>query len=111
MKRKSKASPPTHDRRRLRPNGRSDDGNAFMPDPGDGPALAPDDLAEEWAEEFLLAATSGEEVGEDMRDAVTTEEMSGPFIETTGSEEFARGPVPGRQPPRREPFPTTHGPR
>jgi len=38
---------------------RSDDADAFIPDPEDGPAIAGDDLAEALAEEFVEGATSG----------------------------------------------------
>ena len=69
--------------------GRSDDGNAFMPDPEDGPVLIHDDLAESLAEDFLEAATRGEEVAEDVREQVVPEELGGPFVETSALEEFA----------------------
>ena len=52
---------------------RSDDGDAFLPDPGAGPAHIDDDLAENLAEEFIVAATSAEEPGEDVRDEVLPE--------------------------------------
>lgn len=70
---------------------RSDDGNAFIPDPEGGPAHTPDDLAESLAEDFLQAATSGEDVAEESGDEVVPEELGGPFIETSASEEFASG--------------------
>jgi hypothetical protein len=60
---------------------RPDDGNAFLPDPGDGPAHTDDDLAEVLAEEFVGAATSAEETAEDVRDAFVPEEIGGPFLE------------------------------
>jgi hypothetical protein len=44
---------------------RSDDGNAFIPDPGEGPAHTSDDLAEILAEDFVKAATSGNDALED----------------------------------------------
>ncbi len=69
--------------------GRSDDGNAFMPDPEDGPAVIQDDLAESLAEDFLEAATRGEEVAEDVREQIVPEELGGPFLETSALEEFA----------------------
>ena len=69
---------------------RSDDGNAFMPDPGDGPARIRDDLAENLAEDYLQAATQGMEVEED-HDQIVPEEFGGPFVETTAAEEFAQG--------------------
>ena len=71
-------------------HGRSDDGNAFMPDPGDGPARIRDDLAENLAEDYLQAATQGPEVEEDL-DQIVPEEFGGPFVETTAAEEFAQG--------------------
>jgi len=67
---------------------RSDDGNAFMPDPEDGPARIRDDLAENLAEDYLQAATQGMEVEED-HDQVVPEELGGPFVETSAAEEFA----------------------
>jgi hypothetical protein len=71
---------------------RSDDGNAFIPDPGDGPAHTRDDLAESLAEEYLRGATSGgEAVAEEQNDEVVPEELGGPFVETSAREEFADG--------------------
>jgi hypothetical protein len=89
------------------PRGRTDDGAAFFPDPGSGPIRAPDELAELAAEEFLQSATSGEEVGEDVRDEIVTEELGGPFVEDRASMELARD-VDGSNPKdaTREPFPT-----
>ncbi|HET6150675.1 MAG TPA: hypothetical protein VFH68_24255 [Polyangia bacterium] len=71
---------------------RSDDGNAFIPDPEDGPARTSDDLAENLAEEYLQGATSGgEPMAEEQNDEVVPEELGGPFVETSGREEFADG--------------------
>ncbi len=71
---------------------RSDDGNAFIPDPEDGPARSSDDLAESLAEEYLQGATSGgEAVAEEQNDEVVPEELGGPFVETSAREEFAQG--------------------
>ena len=67
---------------------RSDDANAFMPDPEDGPARIRDDLAENLAEDYLQAATQGMEVEED-HDQIVPEELGGPFVETSAAEEFA----------------------
>ena len=75
----------------LAPHGarqRSDDGNAFMPDPGDGPARIRDDLAEDLAEDYLQAATQGMEV-EEVHDQIVPEEIGGPFVETSAADEFA----------------------
>ena len=71
--------------------GRSDSADAFFPDPGDGPARVPDDLAEFLAEDFVKSATTGEDSEDNDMEAVVPEELGGPFIETTGNEEFARG--------------------
>jgi hypothetical protein len=70
-------------------SGREDDGNAFIPDPSDGgPKRARDDLAEELAEEFVMSATSGEYVGEDVLDQEVPEESGGPFVIHPASYEF-----------------------
>jgi hypothetical protein len=76
--------PPSHGYRHQR----SDDGNAFMPDPEDGPARIGDDLAENLAEDYVQAATQGMEVEED-HDQIVPEEIGGPFVETTAADEFA----------------------
>jgi hypothetical protein len=39
----------------------------------------------------LQAATSGEDATEEAGDEVVPEELGGPFVETSGSEEFASG--------------------
>src|SRR5688572_26888410 len=71
--------------------GRSDSADAFLPDPEDGPARAPDDLAERLAEDYLRAATTGENIEEQAGDEVVPEEYGGPFVETSGADEFAMG--------------------
>ncbi|MEY2931452.1 MAG: hypothetical protein RL033_2201 [Pseudomonadota bacterium] len=48
-----------------------------------------DSLAEELAEAFLEAATSGEEAESTRRDQVTPDEYGGPFVYTSGREEYA----------------------
>lgn len=70
---------------------RSDDGNAFFPDPGDGPARARDPLAQELAEEYLQSVTTGEESAPDRLDASVAEDDGGPFVVTPASREFAEG--------------------
>ena len=50
-----------------------------------------DAVAEEFGEAFLEAATSGED-SDDRRDEVTTEETGGPFVYTSGREEYALEP-------------------
>lgn len=85
---------------------RRDDGNAFLPDFGAGPAHVDDDLAETLAEEFLVSATSAEEAGEEVRDEVVPEELGGPFLEVPASEEFDRAPDASNPlDADREPFP------
>jgi hypothetical protein len=81
---------------------RSDDANAFMPDPEGGPAHIPDDLAENLAEDFVDAVTGGD--GGD--DAAVTEEIGGPFIFTSAADEFAHD-IDAANPPdaEREPLP------
>jgi hypothetical protein len=74
---------------RARAPDRPDDANAFLPDPNGGPARAPDDLSETLAEQFLEAATSGEDRDEEALDATVPEELGGPFIETSAAEELA----------------------
>jgi hypothetical protein len=70
---------------------RSDDADAFLPDPEGGPARSNDDLAQELAEEFLMSATSGEYVSEDAFDQEVPEESGGPFVVHPASFEFADG--------------------
>lgn len=69
--------------------GRSDDGNAFIPDPGEGPANANDPLAQELAEDFVSSVTSADHANENTRSEMVTEEIGGPFVETDGMDEFA----------------------
>lgn len=79
-----------------------DDDRAFVGD------RAKDDLAEELGEEAVVAMTTGEDdLGDDL-DAEVADERGGPFVQTTGDEEFAAGTDPSN--PRtatKEPFPTT----
>jgi hypothetical protein len=94
---------------------RSDAGRAFLPDPYDGagaPARTGVSLAETLAEEFMVSATSAEEMTEDDRDQMQTEEVGGPFTETTAEEEFATEPDESNpKGAKREAFPTTTRPR
>jgi hypothetical protein len=96
---KHKAHPAHH--------GRPDSGDAFFPDPGEGPAHTKDDLAEELAEGFLTSATSAEESLPDVLEGEVPEEMGGPFVPTTGKQEFAKG-VDASNPrgAKKEAFPT-----
>ena len=70
---------------------RSDDGNAFIPDPEGGPAHTSDDLAETLAEGFLQGATQDEDGEDAALDGLVPEEIGGPFVETRASAEFADG--------------------
>jgi hypothetical protein len=71
--------------------GRTDDGTAFMPDPEGGPARIADSLAENLAEEYLESATRGDDSVEEALEAIVPEEIGGPFLETSASDEFADG--------------------
>jgi hypothetical protein len=70
---------------------RTDGGDAFIRDPGDGPAVTSDDLAESLAEGYLRSATSGEDLTDEILDQVVPEEIGGPFVETSAADEFAGG--------------------
>ena len=88
------------------PGGRPDDADAFFPDPGEGPARAPEDVSETLAEEFVQAATTGEDAGEDQLNASVPEEIGGPFVETGPAEELAEGADEANPPDaEREPLP------
>jgi hypothetical protein len=71
-------------------------------------ARANDDLAEQLAEEWVETATSGEDESQDVLGQEVSEEAGGPFVTTTGGEEFATG-VDESNPKgaTREPFPKT----
>jgi len=71
-------------------------------------ARSSDDFAEELGEEAVAEMTSGEDQRESLQDAQAEAEVGGPFVETRGRDEFARGTDESN--PRsatREPFPTT----
>ena len=70
---------------------RTDDANAFIPDPDGGPAHTNDDLAETLGEGFVEAATTGEDVDDEVLDQVVSEEIGGPFIESDATREMASG--------------------
>jgi hypothetical protein len=67
-----------------------------------------DDLAEELAEAAVANMTSGEDkLGDDLAEEVT-EDIGGPFVETSGNTEFAGGTDESNIPEAtREPFPKT----
>ena len=78
-----------------------DDDRAFITE-----GSTADDLAEELGEEAVRSMTSGEDDIAAHRDEYTAEEQGGPFVTSTGSEEFADG-IDESNPPDafREPFP------
>ena len=55
-----------------------------MPDPSEGYARAPDDLAEALAESYVSAATSGEQYADQALGDFVDEELGGPFLEQDG---------------------------
>ncbi len=95
--------------------GRPDSGDAFLRDPGEGPARVNDELAEGLAEEFLRSATSAEESLSDALESEVPEEQGGPFVPSTGKQEFAKGTdASNPRGARKEAFPTPNavpGPR
>lgn len=89
---------------------RPDSGDAFFRDPGEGPARVKDDLAEELAEEFLRSATSAEESLPDALEVEVPEELGGPFVPSSGKQEFAKGTdASNPRSARKEAFPTPNG--
>ena len=69
---------------------------------------AKDDLSEEMGEEVVATATTGEYEAEEVREQEVSEEVGGPFVETTGREEFGHGTDPSNpKGATREPFPRT----
>ena len=81
-----------------------DDDRAFL----GGKLRSKDDLAEQLGEQFVGAATSGEDEREESFNEVVPEERGGPFVPSTAGTEFAEGtdasnPVDAK----REPFPRT----
>ena len=71
-------------------------------------ARTDDDLAEDLAEEAVGTMTSGEDESQDVRNQDVDEELGGPFVGTSGREEFARGTdASNPKGASREPFPRT----
>jgi hypothetical protein len=79
---------------------RTDDGNAFLPDPlADGrskPAGGTD--SDFFAEEFLASATTGEPTNMDASDEVVEEEWGGPFLEVEAQDGEGESAIP--EPPQ-----------
>jgi hypothetical protein len=92
-------------------HGRSDGADAFLPDPfgrGTDRALTGDEpLADVLGKSFVSAVTSGEEMAEDIRDELTTEELGGPFVITRARDEFAADDDTPVAEANREAFPTS----
>jgi hypothetical protein len=94
--------------------GRSDDANAFLPDPfaTTDPQLELDDdaagaFAEELGEEFVVGVTGNIDISEQEQDRLSEDETGGPFVNVSASREMAddiddSNPVDAT----REPFPT-----
>jgi len=70
---------------------RRDDGAAFLPDPDGGPIESTGGVGDELLEDFLRAATTGEDAGEDVRNQDFPEDNGGPFVTTRASDEMADG--------------------
>jgi hypothetical protein len=80
-----------------------DDDRAFLVGP-----WRHEPLAEELGREFVEAVTSGQNDGVELRDQTVLEELGGPFVETTGGEEFDDQPDESNPiDALREPFPRT----
>jgi hypothetical protein len=80
-----------------------DDARAFMTR-----AKSSDAFAEELGEEFVETATSGEDEAEDVFNQTVPEDAGGPFVETSGKQEFAHGTDASNiKGATREPFPKT----
>jgi hypothetical protein len=74
----------------------------------DAAAHSSDALAEHMGEAVIEAVTTGQDDELESRDVVTTEEVGGPFVETTREAELADGTDESNIPTAtRNPFPTT----
>ena len=71
-------------------------------------ARSPDDLAEGLGEDTVGTMTSGEDEGAESRDQFADEEIGGPFVESSGKNEFADDSDESNpDDATREPFPKT----
>ena len=69
---------------------RKDDADAFIRHPDDGPTQSDDPLAESFGEEFLRSATTGQDTDDELfSGSEVSEEIGGPFLVSTGAEEYA----------------------
>jgi hypothetical protein len=91
-----------------KPNPRSDDANAFFPDPEGGIPLTDEDLSEFLGESFVTSVTTGDDAEDEMSELSNPGEVGGPFIQTGGSQEFgaSRSPSADSEPGEPEAFPT-----
>ena len=65
-------------------------------------------LSEELGEAYVETATTGEDAGPNRQDRVVPEEQGGPFVPSSGADEFAAGTDASNIPDAtREPFPKT----
>jgi predicted DsbA family dithiol-disulfide isomerase len=80
-----------------------DDARAFL-----GGARSTESLSEQLGEEFVETVTGAQDEGAEVFDQVVPEETGGPFVETSGSTEFAPGTDASNiKGATREPFPKT----
>lgn len=73
---------------------RSDDGEAFLPDPTGKHNPLTDTDGESFAEEFIASALAGEPVDADAADEVVDEEWGGPFLEVEAVEADITDAIP-----------------
>jgi hypothetical protein len=87
---------------------RSRSGPRDRDEPPDAFKFSDDDVAEELGQEVVGKATTGEDEGEEDANEDFVEEVGGPFVVTTGRDEFAEGTDESNPyDAEREPFPTT----
>ncbi len=80
-----------------------DEARAFL-----GRARSSEALSEQLGEEFVETVTGAQDEGEEVFNQVVPEDSGGPFVETTGSTEFAHGTDASNiKGATREPFPKT----
>ena len=83
--------------------GRQYDAEGFV-----GTTVNEDPGAAEFGYEFVESATAAQSEGQEMLDVEMTEEVGGPFVETSAHTEFATdSDAPNIEGATREPFPTT----
>jgi hypothetical protein len=91
-----------------KPRPRSDDADAFLPDPDGGPVRSREDLSEFLGESFVKSVVTGDDTEEGMQEEITPDEVGGPFVSTDGAQEFgdSRDPASEDEPGEPEAFPT-----